>query len=173
MGKNYNETVVLGRLKNDPIRVFHDDRTKDYVKFFICRENNDGTVDEKIPLENKDFCAKSTLFLPSSLYNGFINHLKARFNMMLQSLWALAASACFSLMAVFVKFCTDHFGSMELVFYRSLVGIIMNAILPGKDYDFDAREADGSISAAATTVPPQPSAHPMTREGAEEVEKLE
>jgi hypothetical protein len=46
MGKNYNETVVLGRLKNDPIRVFHDDRTKDYVKFFICRENNDGTVDE-------------------------------------------------------------------------------------------------------------------------------
>ena len=55
----------------------------------------------------------------------------------------------------------------------SLVGIIMNAILPGKDYDFDAREADGSISAAATTVPPQSSAHPMTREGAEEVEKLE
>lgn len=45
--------------------------------------------------------------------------------MMMQSLWALAASGFFSLMAVFVKFCSDHFGSMELVFYRSLVGIIM------------------------------------------------
>ena len=55
----------------------------------------------------------------------------------------------------------------------SLVGIILNAILPGKDYDFDAREADGSIAAAASTVPPQPSEHPITREAVEEVEKLE
>ena len=66
-----------------------------------------------------------------------------------------------------------HKRAFLFVAIGSLVGIIMNAILPGKDYDFDAREADGSISAAATTVPPQPSAHPMTREGADEVEKLE
>ena len=44
--------------------------------------------------------------------------------MMKQSLWALGAAALFSLMAVFVKLCSDHFGSLELVFYRSLVGVI-------------------------------------------------
>lgn len=32
----------------------------------------------------------------------------------------------------------------------SLVGIILNAILPGKDYDFDMREAEGSLAAAGT-----------------------
>ena len=44
--------------------------------------------------------------------------------MMKQSLWALAAAACFSFMAVFVKLCSGHFGSLELVFYRSLIGIV-------------------------------------------------
>lgn len=61
MNKTYNETVVLGRLKDDPVRVAHDDRTKDYVKFFICRVNNDGTVDEhKIVSFGKqaDLCEK-------------------------------------------------------------------------------------------------------------------
>ena len=32
----------------------------------------------------------------------------------------------------------------------SIVGIILNAILPGKDYDFDTREAEGSLAAAGT-----------------------
>ncbi len=32
----------------------------------------------------------------------------------------------------------------------SLVGIILNAILPDKDYDFDSREAEGSLAAAGT-----------------------
>ena len=44
--------------------------------------------------------------------------------MMKQSLWALAAAALFSFMAVFVKLCSGHFGSLELVFYRSLIGIV-------------------------------------------------
>ena len=44
--------------------------------------------------------------------------------MMRQSLWALAAAALFSFMAVFVKLCSGHFGSLELVFYRSLIGIV-------------------------------------------------
>lgn len=44
--------------------------------------------------------------------------------MMKQSLWALAAAACFSLMAVFVKLCSGYFGSLELVFYRSLIGVV-------------------------------------------------
>ena len=44
--------------------------------------------------------------------------------MMKQSLWALAAAAFFSFMAVFVKLCSGHFGSLELVFYRSLIGIV-------------------------------------------------
>ena len=32
----------------------------------------------------------------------------------------------------------------------SVVGIVLNAILPGKDYDFDIREAQGSLAAAGT-----------------------
>lgn len=44
--------------------------------------------------------------------------------MMKQSLWALGAAALFSLMAVFVKLCSGHFGSLELVFYRSLIGVV-------------------------------------------------
>ena len=44
--------------------------------------------------------------------------------MMKQSLWALGAAALFSMMAVFVKLCSGHFGTFELVFYRSLIGVI-------------------------------------------------
>ena len=32
----------------------------------------------------------------------------------------------------------------------SLVGIIMNAVLPGKDYDFNRRQEEGSLAAAGT-----------------------
>ena len=44
--------------------------------------------------------------------------------MLKQSLWSLAASALFSLMAAFVKLCAGHFGTFELVFYRSLFGVL-------------------------------------------------
>lgn len=39
--------------------------------------------------------------------------------MFAQSLWSVAAAACFSLMAACVKYCNDIFGPLELVFYRS------------------------------------------------------
>lgn len=42
---------------------------------------------------------------------------------MQQSLWALAAAASFSLMAVIVKLSSGEFDPLELVFYRSLFGI--------------------------------------------------
>ena len=48
---------------------------------------------------------------------------------MKQSLWAIAAAACFSIMGAFVKFCTEDLGSFELVFYRSLFGAIFNAFV--------------------------------------------
>lgn len=44
---------------------------------------------------------------------------------MQQSLWALAAAASFSIMAAFVKLCSGQFGSFELVFYRSLLGVTL------------------------------------------------
>ncbi len=47
--------------------------------------------------------------------------------MMMQSLWALAASAFFSIMGACVKFCTTGMGSFELVFYRSIFGVIFIA----------------------------------------------
>lgn len=47
--------------------------------------------------------------------------------MMMQSLWALAAAALFSVMGACVKFCTDGMGSFELVFYRSIFGVIFIA----------------------------------------------
>ncbi len=40
--------------------------------------------------------------------------------MLRQSFWALAAAACFSTMAAFVKLCNSMYGPLELVFYRSL-----------------------------------------------------
>ncbi len=44
-----------------------------------------------------------------------------------QSLWALAAAALFSLMATFIKMSAGHFGTFELVFYRSLFGVFFIA----------------------------------------------
>lgn len=41
-----------------------------------------------------------------------------------QSLWALAAAFLFSLMAAFVKLCSAELGSLELVFYRSIFGVL-------------------------------------------------
>lgn len=41
-----------------------------------------------------------------------------------QSLWAVASAACFSVMAAFVKFVSDQFGPIELIFYRSLFGVL-------------------------------------------------
>ncbi len=40
----------------------------------------------------------------------------------MQSLWILAASFLFSLMAVFIKFGVEDFGTCELIFYRSILG---------------------------------------------------
>lgn len=48
--------------------------------------------------------------------------------MLRQSLWSLAAAALFSLMAAFVKLCAGHFSTFELVFYRSLFGVISIAV---------------------------------------------
>ena len=44
--------------------------------------------------------------------------------MFMQSLWALAAAALFSIMAAFVKLCSGEHGPIEMVFYRSLFGVI-------------------------------------------------
>lgn len=43
--------------------------------------------------------------------------------MMKQSFWALAAALSFSLMAALVKLSSGEFGSLELVFYRSVFGM--------------------------------------------------
>ena len=43
----------------------------------------------------------------------------------MKSLWMLSASFFFSLMAVFVKMAGDDFGSFELIFYRSLAGVVL------------------------------------------------
>ncbi len=69
---------------------------------------------------------------------------------MMQSLWALAASACFSLMAVFVKLCSDQLGSMELVFYRSLIGIVMIlTFVRSRGYSLKTQHIGGHIKRAA------------------------
>lgn len=41
-----------------------------------------------------------------------------------QSLWSVASAACFSIMAAFVKFVSDQYGPVELIFYRSLFGVL-------------------------------------------------
>ena len=43
----------------------------------------------------------------------------------MKSLWMLSASFLFSAMAVIVKMGAEEFGSLELIFYRSLVGVIL------------------------------------------------
>lgn len=52
---------------------------------------------------------------------------------MKQSLWALVAAASFSIMAAFVKLCSDQMGAFELVFYRSLFGVLAISIFIIKD----------------------------------------
>lgn len=46
----------------------------------------------------------------------------------MQSLWMLAAAACFSLMAAFTKLGATDFDTFELVFYRSLFGVVLIGI---------------------------------------------
>lgn len=53
--------------------------------------------------------------------------------MMKQSLWALAAAALFSVMAAFVKLCSDNHGPLEMVFYRSLFGVLIIAFFVWKN----------------------------------------
>lgn len=43
---------------------------------------------------------------------------------MKQSLWVLAAALLFSFMAAFVKLTSDQLGTLELVFYRSIFGVL-------------------------------------------------
>lgn len=43
----------------------------------------------------------------------------------MKSLWMLSASFFFSLMAVFVKMGAEDFGTCELIFYRSISGVIL------------------------------------------------
>lgn len=45
--------------------------------------------------------------------------------MRMGSAWMLLAGACFALMGVFVKFGASWFSSHEMVFYRSLVGLLL------------------------------------------------
>lgn len=42
----------------------------------------------------------------------------------MQALWMLLASFFFATMGVCVKYASDHYGSMELVFYRGLIGMV-------------------------------------------------
>ena len=44
--------------------------------------------------------------------------------MLRQSLWSVAAALFFSLMAAFVKLSTGELGTLEMVFYRSLIGVV-------------------------------------------------
>ena len=43
----------------------------------------------------------------------------------MQSLWILVSSFLFSLMSVFIKMSSDDFGTCEMIFYRSLVSVIL------------------------------------------------
>lgn len=43
----------------------------------------------------------------------------------MKSLWMLSASFFFSLMAVFVKMGAEDFGTFELIFYRSIAGVVL------------------------------------------------
>ena len=60
--------------------------------------------------------------------DSFNSPLVRKLNVFKQSLWALAAAALFSFMAAFVKLCSDQLGPLELVFYRSLFGVISIAL---------------------------------------------
>ncbi|MFM8391656.1 MAG: EamA family transporter, partial [Methylophilaceae bacterium] len=45
----------------------------------------------------------------------------------LGSLWMLVAALSFAIMGAFVKYCGDYYSSAELVFYRSVFGLILIA----------------------------------------------
>jgi S-adenosylmethionine uptake transporter len=47
----------------------------------------------------------------------------------ISSLWTLVAGFCFALMGLFVKLGNEYFSSVELVFYRSLVGVIVTFLI--------------------------------------------
>ncbi|MBC7918885.1 MAG: DMT family transporter [Rhodoferax sp.] len=47
----------------------------------------------------------------------------------MQALWMVLASFWFALMAVGIKFASNSFGTMELVFYRGIVSIVFMAIV--------------------------------------------
>ena len=53
---------------------------------------------------------------------------------MLSSLWSLAAAASFSLMAAIVKLSSGEFGSLELVFYRSVFGMVLMIFLAASQH---------------------------------------
>lgn len=60
--------------------------------------------------------------------------------MAVRSLWMLAACFFFMLMALFAKICTGHFSAWEVVFYRSLVGLVfMTAVMVRKKVAFGTR----------------------------------
>ena len=54
---------------------------------------------------------------------------------MLSSLWSLAAAASFSLMAAIVKLSSGEFGSLELVFYRSVFGMVLMMFLAASQHE--------------------------------------
>lgn len=53
--------------------------------------------------------------------------LLSLFCMFVQSLWALAAAALFSVMAGFIKLCAPYFSACELVCYRSIFSVLFIA----------------------------------------------
>lgn len=44
MNKSFNNTIIIGRLKDDPRRITRND--KDCLKFIVCHVLSDQTVDE-------------------------------------------------------------------------------------------------------------------------------
>ncbi|MEI3143993.1 MAG: hypothetical protein V8S69_01605 [Dakarella massiliensis] len=62
---------------------------------------------------------------------------------MLSSLWSLAAAASFSLMAAIVKLSSGEFGSLELVFYRSVFGMVLMMFLAASSTDPCGRSISG------------------------------
>ena len=77
--------------------------------------------------------------------------------MALRSLWMLAACFFFMLMALFAKICTGHFSAWEVVFYRSLVGLVfMTAVMVRKKVAFATFRRSVVPLAAPLCAPPYP-----------------
>jgi drug/metabolite transporter (DMT)-like permease len=47
----------------------------------------------------------------------------------MKSFWVLISGLCFAVMGVFVKLGSHYFSSAELVFYRSIIGVVITAII--------------------------------------------